>query len=153
MAPFGIMAFMIRAIGHRAFRRYGLSGERIAAADALRLGLVHEICDSATLDATLTRIADDLLLARRMRQARSRPPPRAMRRPISTKSAHMCSRRTIQGRRRRTKASRASARSASRAGIRSKPFRHSGAPRSGEPGIHNPPSMRRDHHRATCRIL
>jgi methylglutaconyl-CoA hydratase len=62
MAPFGIMAFMIRAIGHRAFRRYGLSGERIAAADALRLGLVHEICDSAALEATLARIADDLLL-------------------------------------------------------------------------------------------
>ena len=29
MAPMGIMPFMIRAIGHRAFRRYGLSGERI----------------------------------------------------------------------------------------------------------------------------
>ena len=62
MAPFGIMPFMIRAIGHRAFRRYGLSGERIAAADALRLGLVHELCEPLTLDATLTQITDDLLL-------------------------------------------------------------------------------------------
>jgi methylglutaconyl-CoA hydratase len=62
MAPYGIMAFMIRAIGHRAFRRYGLSGERIAAADALRLGLVHELCDTAALDDTLARIADELLL-------------------------------------------------------------------------------------------
>jgi methylglutaconyl-CoA hydratase len=62
MAPFGIMAFMIRAIGHRAFRRYGLSGERIAAADALRLGLIHELCEPMTLDATLTQITDALLL-------------------------------------------------------------------------------------------
>jgi methylglutaconyl-CoA hydratase len=63
MAPFGIMAFVIRAIGHRAFRRYGLSGERIAAADALRLGLVHELCEPTMLDATLTQIADALLLS------------------------------------------------------------------------------------------
>ena len=62
MAPMGIMAFMIRAIGHRAFRRYGLSGERIQAADALRLGLVHEVCEPLVLDATLAQIIDALLL-------------------------------------------------------------------------------------------
>jgi len=62
MAPFGIMPFMIRAMGHRAFRRYGLSGERIAAAEALRLGLVHEVCDPAALDQTVDRIVDALLL-------------------------------------------------------------------------------------------
>ena len=62
MAPYGIMAFMIRAIGHRAFRRYGLTGERIRAADALRLGLVHELCEPMVLDATLTQITDALLL-------------------------------------------------------------------------------------------
>lgn len=61
MAPYGIMPFMIRAMGHRAFRRYGLSGERIAAVEALRLGLVHELCDTAALDATLARITDELL--------------------------------------------------------------------------------------------
>ena len=61
MAPFGIMPFLIRAIGHRAFRRYGLSGERIAAADALRLGLVHALCDAAALDETVMRITDELL--------------------------------------------------------------------------------------------
>lgn len=62
MAPMGIMAFMIRAIGHRAFRRYGLTGERIQAPDALRLGLVHEVCEPTALDATLTQITDALLL-------------------------------------------------------------------------------------------
>jgi methylglutaconyl-CoA hydratase len=62
MAPMGIMPFMIRAIGHRAFRRYGLSGERIVAADALRLGLVHEVCTATALDMMVARIVDDLLL-------------------------------------------------------------------------------------------
>jgi methylglutaconyl-CoA hydratase len=63
MAPMGIMPFMIRAMGHRAFRRYGLSGERIPAADALRLGLVHEVCGAEDLEVTVARIADALLHA------------------------------------------------------------------------------------------
>src|SRR4051812_334608 len=61
MAPMGVMPFLVRAMGHRAFRRYGLSGERITAAEALRLGLVHAVCDAASLDETLARITDDLL--------------------------------------------------------------------------------------------
>ena len=62
MPPLGVMPFLIRAIGHRSFRRYGLSGERIAPAEALRIGLVHQVCDAASLDETLARIADELLL-------------------------------------------------------------------------------------------
>jgi len=61
MPPLGVMPFLVRAMGHRSFRRYGLSGERIKAADALRLGLVHEVCEAASLEATLARIADELL--------------------------------------------------------------------------------------------
>lgn len=61
MPPLGVMPFLVRAMGHRSFRRYGLSGERIAAADALRLGLVHQVCDAASLEATVERIADELL--------------------------------------------------------------------------------------------
>jgi len=61
MPPMGVMPFLIRAMGHRGFRRYGLSGERITPAEALRLGLVHQVCDAAALDETLARIADDLL--------------------------------------------------------------------------------------------
>jgi methylglutaconyl-CoA hydratase len=61
MAPMGVMPFLIRAMGHRGFRRYGLSGERITPAEALRLGLVHEVCDAAALDETLARITDELL--------------------------------------------------------------------------------------------
>jgi methylglutaconyl-CoA hydratase len=62
MVPFGVMALMVRAMGHRAFRRYGLSGERIAATDALRLGLVHELCDPSALEQALAQVTDALLL-------------------------------------------------------------------------------------------
>jgi methylglutaconyl-CoA hydratase len=61
MPPLGVMPFLVRAMGHRAFRRYGLSGERIVAAEALRLGLVHQVCDAASIEETVARIADELL--------------------------------------------------------------------------------------------
>jgi methylglutaconyl-CoA hydratase len=61
MAPLGVMPFLIRAMGHRSFRRYGLSGERIAAAQAERFGLVHQMCEAAALEQTLARLCDDLL--------------------------------------------------------------------------------------------
>jgi methylglutaconyl-CoA hydratase len=61
MPPLGVTPFLVRAIGHRAFRRYGLSGERITAAEAARIGLVHQVCDAATLDDTLARLCDELL--------------------------------------------------------------------------------------------
>jgi methylglutaconyl-CoA hydratase len=62
LAPLGVTPFLIRAMGHRAFRRYALSGERIPAAEAHRIGLAHEICEAARLDETLERIVDALLL-------------------------------------------------------------------------------------------
>jgi len=61
MPPLGVAPFLIRSIGHRHFRRYGLSGERIGAAEALRLGLVHELCGEEALEDTLGRITDALL--------------------------------------------------------------------------------------------
>lgn len=42
MAP-GLLPFFVRAIGPRAFRRYGLSGERFDARVAERCGLIGEI--------------------------------------------------------------------------------------------------------------
>jgi methylglutaconyl-CoA hydratase len=61
MPPLGVAPFLIRAIGHRGFRRYGLSGERMSAAEALRLGLAHEICAPGAIDDAVARIADELL--------------------------------------------------------------------------------------------
>jgi methylglutaconyl-CoA hydratase len=61
MAPLGVMPFLVRAMGHRSFRRYSLSGERIAGAEAVRFGLVHQTCEAAALEETLARLCDDLL--------------------------------------------------------------------------------------------
>ncbi|MGD0148881.1 MAG: enoyl-CoA hydratase-related protein [Xanthobacteraceae bacterium] len=63
MAPLGVAPFLIRAMGHRAFRRYGLSGERFGAAEALRIGLAHEVVSADRLEAKLIEIIDALLHA------------------------------------------------------------------------------------------
>jgi methylglutaconyl-CoA hydratase len=63
MAPLGVAPFLIRAMGHRSFRRYGLSGERFGAAEALRIGLAHEVVSADRLEAKLIEITDALLHA------------------------------------------------------------------------------------------
>jgi methylglutaconyl-CoA hydratase len=49
------------AIGVRQVRRYALTGERFSAAEARRIGLVHEIVPAAELEAAGTRIVDAIL--------------------------------------------------------------------------------------------
>jgi methylglutaconyl-CoA hydratase len=49
------------AIGVRQVRRYALTGERFGAAEARRIGLVHEVVPAAELSATGERIVDHLL--------------------------------------------------------------------------------------------
>ncbi len=61
MAPLGVTPFVTRAIGHRSFRRYGLSGERFGAAEALRIGLAHEVVPAEQLDAKVADVVDALL--------------------------------------------------------------------------------------------
>jgi methylglutaconyl-CoA hydratase len=61
MAPVRLAPIFIRAMGHRNFRRYGISGERMDAAEALRVGLVHQLCTSQQLDAAIADVADALL--------------------------------------------------------------------------------------------
>jgi methylglutaconyl-CoA hydratase len=61
MAPVRLAPVFIRAMGQRNFRRYGISGERIDAAEALRIGLVHQLCPPPALDAAIADIADALL--------------------------------------------------------------------------------------------
>lgn len=61
MAPVRLAPFFIRAMGHRSFRRYGLSGERIFASEALRTGLAHAVCGAADLDGKAAEIIDALL--------------------------------------------------------------------------------------------
>ena len=49
------------AIGVRQVRRYALTGERFDAAEARRIGLVHEVVPFAALESKATSIVDALL--------------------------------------------------------------------------------------------
>lgn len=49
------------AIGARQVRRYALTGERFDAAEALRIGLIHQVVPLAELDSAGDRIIDALL--------------------------------------------------------------------------------------------
>jgi len=49
------------AIGVRQVRRYALTGERFGAAEARRIGLVHEIVPASELQAAGARMVDQLL--------------------------------------------------------------------------------------------
>ncbi|HUD89189.1 MAG TPA: enoyl-CoA hydratase-related protein [Xanthobacteraceae bacterium] len=49
------------AIGVRQVRRYALTGERFGAAEARRIGLVHEIVPAAELEAAGARIVEQVL--------------------------------------------------------------------------------------------
>jgi methylglutaconyl-CoA hydratase len=63
LVPATIAPYVVRAIGERAALRYMQTAERFDAAEALRIGLVHELAGPDTLDAAVQRIVDALLLA------------------------------------------------------------------------------------------
>jgi methylglutaconyl-CoA hydratase len=49
------------AIGVRQVRRYALTGERFGAAEAQRIGLVHEVVPAAQLEAAGAKVVTQLL--------------------------------------------------------------------------------------------
>jgi methylglutaconyl-CoA hydratase len=53
LIPATISPYVVRAIGARASRRYFLTAERFSAAEAHRMGLVHESVPTDQLDATV----------------------------------------------------------------------------------------------------
>jgi methylglutaconyl-CoA hydratase len=61
LIPSVIGPYVLAAIGPRQARRLMLMGERISAAEALRLGLVHEVVAAEQLDAAIERIVGELL--------------------------------------------------------------------------------------------
>ena len=62
VAPTPISTHMVHAMGLRHTRRYALTGERFGAAEALRIGLVHEVLPSAEREARLAEILDAVML-------------------------------------------------------------------------------------------
>lgn len=63
LPPLGLAPLFLRALGAQAFRRYALTGERFDSAEALRLGLVHQVCAPEALAAHAAKLADELLQA------------------------------------------------------------------------------------------
>jgi methylglutaconyl-CoA hydratase len=63
LIPATISPYVIEAIGARQARRYFLTGERFDAAEAYRIGLVHDIVPIAELDDRVNELLGQLLLA------------------------------------------------------------------------------------------
>ncbi|MFQ5985279.1 MAG: enoyl-CoA hydratase-related protein [Alphaproteobacteria bacterium] len=60
LAPAVIAPYLVRAVGARAARRLVLTAERFDAAEALRIGLVHEVVPAAELAAARDRLVKAL---------------------------------------------------------------------------------------------
>lgn len=62
VAPTPISTHMVHAMGLRQTRRYALTGERFDAAEALRIGLVHEVVSEGAIAARLADVLDAIRL-------------------------------------------------------------------------------------------
>lgn len=83
LIPAAISPYVIAAMGERAARRYFLSAERFSAAEAHRLGLVHEVLPDEQLEARGQRLAEALLAGGpRALKAAKRLIPDVARRPL-----------------------------------------------------------------------
>jgi methylglutaconyl-CoA hydratase len=63
LIPATIAPYVVEAIGARQARRYFLSAERFTAAEAFRIGLVHDIYPLDELDGRINELLGALLLA------------------------------------------------------------------------------------------
>jgi methylglutaconyl-CoA hydratase len=63
LIPATIAPYVVEAIGARHARRYFLSAERFTAAEAFRIGLVHDLYPLAELDARINELLGALLVA------------------------------------------------------------------------------------------
>lgn len=61
LAPATIGPYVTAAIGPRAMRRYAVSGERFGAAEAHRIGLVHEVVPPEALDKAVEKMIGEFL--------------------------------------------------------------------------------------------
>jgi len=83
LVPATIGPYVVEAIGPRQARRYFLSAERFTAAEAFRIGLVHDICPLDELDAKINELLGALLVAGPHAQAEAKALIRAVgERPI-----------------------------------------------------------------------
>ncbi|MEK6243573.1 MAG: enoyl-CoA hydratase/isomerase family protein [Pseudomonadota bacterium] len=72
LVPAMISSYIVRAIGEQQARRYVLTGERLAAREAHRIGLVHECVAASELDVRVEKFAAQLAQAGPRALARSK---------------------------------------------------------------------------------
>jgi methylglutaconyl-CoA hydratase len=72
LVPAMISPYLVRAMGAQQARRYMLTGERLSAREAHRLGFVHECVPAAELDMVVGKLCERLALAGPEALARSK---------------------------------------------------------------------------------
>lgn len=72
LVPATVGPYLVPALGARAARRYFQTGERFGAAEALRLGLVHEVSRPEALDERVTATVRALLASGPAAQAQAK---------------------------------------------------------------------------------
>ena len=83
LIPATISPYVIEAVGARAARRYFLSAERFSAAEAFRLGLLHDLAQASELDDRINELLGFLVTAGPRAQAECKALIRAVaHRPI-----------------------------------------------------------------------
>ena len=83
LIPATIGPYVVAAIGARQAQRYFISGERFTAAEAYRIGLLHDIAPPAELDGKINEVLGALLLAGPQAQREAKQLVRALaNRPI-----------------------------------------------------------------------
>jgi methylglutaconyl-CoA hydratase len=86
LIPATISPYIIEAIGPRAARRYFLTAERFTAAEAYRLGLLHDLALPEELDARVNELLGTLLTAGPLAQAECKALLRAIaNRPVDSR--------------------------------------------------------------------
>ena len=78
LIPATISPYVIEAIGARMARRYFLTAERFDAAEAYRIGLVHDIVQAGDLDNRINEVLGALVVAGPRAQAESKALIRAV---------------------------------------------------------------------------
>jgi methylglutaconyl-CoA hydratase len=72
LIPATIGPYVVEAIGARAARRYFLTAERFTAAEAYRIGLLHDIAPLPELDARINEVLGAILTAGPRAQAEAK---------------------------------------------------------------------------------
>lgn len=82
LMPGPLVPLFLRAMGYRAFRRYGLSGERFSSVEAKALGLVHDTALAEVIDKMVAHQVEEFLASApgaiaglKALSARLAPPP------------------------------------------------------------------------------